>query len=106
MSTTDQTTRRTAGTDRILELFSMHDDVVVVTGASSGIGRAAAEIYADAGATVVVLGRDQSRLDEVRETITATGGAAHAYAADLAEAGAFEAVLERIVAEVGRPTVV
>ncbi|MCY1157894.1 MAG: family oxidoreductase [Citricoccus sp.] len=106
MTTTDQTSRPATGTDRILELFSMRDDIVVVTGASSGIGRAAAEIYADAGATVVVLGRDQSRLDEVREAITATGGTAHAYAADLAEAGAFEQVLERVVAEVGRPTVV
>jgi NAD(P)-dependent dehydrogenase (short-subunit alcohol dehydrogenase family) len=106
MTTTDQTSRPATGTDRILELFSMRDDIVVVTGASSGIGRAAAEIYADAGATVVVLGRDQSRLDEVREAITAAGGTAHAYAADLAEAGAFEQVLERVVAEVGRPTVV
>lgn len=99
-------TGTTTGTDRLLEIFSMRDDIVVVTGASSGIGRAAAEIYADAGATVVVLGRDQTRLDEVRESITAAGGTAHAYAADLSRYGAFDEVLERIVTEVGRPTVV
>ncbi|REE04745.1 SDR family oxidoreductase [Citricoccus nitrophenolicus] len=105
MSTTDQALPA-HGTDRLLDLFSMRDDIVVVTGASSGIGRAAAEIYADAGATVVVLGRDQGRLDEVRDAITATGGTAHAFAADLAAPGAVDEVLERIVAEVGRPTVV
>ena len=99
-------TTPTHGTDRLLEIFSMQDDIVLITGASSGIGRAAAEIYADAGATVVVLGRDRARLDEVREGITATGGTAHAYAADLARPGAFDEVLERIIAEVGRPTVV
>ncbi|QCU76987.1 SDR family NAD(P)-dependent oxidoreductase [Citricoccus sp. SGAir0253] len=105
MTTTDQTDRRT-GTDRILELFSMREDIVVVTGASSGIGQAAAEVYADAGATVVVLGRDRARLDEVRDAITAAGGTAHAYAADLSVPGTAGDVLERITAEVGRPTVV
>ncbi|MGO1884921.1 MAG: SDR family NAD(P)-dependent oxidoreductase [Citricoccus sp.] len=96
----------TTGTDRLLEIFSMQEDIAVVTGASSGIGRAAAEIYADAGATVVVLGRDQGRLDEVRESITAAGGTAHAYAADLARPGALDEALERVMTEVGRPTVV
>lgn len=100
------TTGTTHGTDRLLEIFSMRQDIVVVTGASSGIGRAAAEIYADAGATVVVLGRDQNRLDEVRDDITAAGGAAHAYAADLSQLGAMDEALERIIAEVGQPTVV
>ncbi|NUL45306.1 SDR family oxidoreductase [Cellulosimicrobium funkei] len=105
MTSTD-TAPTTTGTDRLLEIFSLRDDLVVVTGASSGIGRAAAEIYADAGATVVVLGRDQQRLDEVRDGIAAAGGIAHAYAADLSKPAAFDEALERIVAEVGRPTVV
>lgn len=103
---TDTKATTSAGTERILELFSMTDDIVVVTGASSGIGRAAAEIYAHAGAAVVVLGRNRARLDEVRDAIAGAGGTVYAYAADLAASGAFEEVLERIIAEVGRPTVV
>ncbi|HEY4615123.1 MAG TPA: SDR family NAD(P)-dependent oxidoreductase [Citricoccus sp.] len=106
MSVTDQSTRPATGTERILDLFSMQGDIVVVTGASSGLGRAAAEIYAHAGATVVVLGRDQARLDEVQDAIIATGGTAHAYAADLARPGAIDEVLDRVVADVGQPTVV
>lgn len=94
------------GADRLFEIFAMEDDIVLVTGASSGIGRAAAEIYADAGATVVVLGRNQARLDEVRDGITSAGGRAHVYAANLDQPGAFDEVTSRIISEVGRPTVV
>lgn len=92
--------------ERIFDLFSMRGDIVVVTGASSGIGQAAAEIYAAAGAVVVLIGRDEGRLADVRDGIVATGGTAHSYAVDLATRGEFEKTLDRIVNEVGQPTVV
>lgn len=87
-------------------LWDLRGDIVVVTGASSGIGQAAAEIYAAAGATVVVLGRSESRVNQVAAGIAATGGTAHGYAVDVAVRGAVDAVFEQITAEVGRPTVV
>ncbi|HND29414.1 MAG TPA: SDR family NAD(P)-dependent oxidoreductase, partial [Myxococcota bacterium] len=47
----------------------MRDRVVVVTGASSGIGAATALAFAEAGATVVGLGRDQARLQKMAEKL-------------------------------------
>ncbi|MEL5992139.1 SDR family NAD(P)-dependent oxidoreductase [Microbacterium phosphatis] len=87
-------------------LTSLAGDIVVVTGASSGIGQAAAEIYAAAGATVVVLGRSADRVSGVVGDIVSAGGTAHGYPVDVAVRGAIDAVLARVVAEVGRPTVV
>ncbi|MEV7694626.1 SDR family NAD(P)-dependent oxidoreductase [Microbacterium sp. NPDC089189] len=87
-------------------LLDLTGDIVVVTGASSGIGQAAAEVYAAAGATVVVLGRSEERVHQVAAGIVAAGGTAHGYAVDVAVRGAVDAVFERITAEVGRPTVV
>ncbi|MER7798324.1 SDR family NAD(P)-dependent oxidoreductase [Microbacterium sp. NPDC096154] len=88
------------------ELLSLRGDIVVVTGASSGIGQAAAEVYAAAGATVVVLGRSETRVADVVAGIGQAGGTAHGYAVDVATRGAMDATLDRVMREVGRPTVV
>jgi NAD(P)-dependent dehydrogenase (short-subunit alcohol dehydrogenase family) len=58
----------------------------LVTGATSGIGRAVALKLADEGAEVVVHGRDASRGAETVEAIEAAGGRAHFIAADLSDA--------------------
>ncbi|WP_203137622.1 SDR family NAD(P)-dependent oxidoreductase [Microbacterium sp. JZ31] len=100
MSTGLQTASDLAG------LFSLRGDIVVVTGASSGIGQAAAEAYAAAGATVVVLGRSEARVTDVVSAIAAAGGTAHGFVADVSVRGAMDEVLARVVDEVGRPTVV
>jgi NAD(P)-dependent dehydrogenase (short-subunit alcohol dehydrogenase family) len=55
---------------------SLHDKVAIVTGASSGIGRAAALLLARNGAKVVLVARDRARLDRVAEEIHNTGGSA------------------------------
>ena len=62
----------------------------LVTGATSGMGRAAAEELARRGATVVVHGRDAERGQAVVETITAAGGQARFAAADLSDPAAPE----------------
>ena len=66
------------------ELFGQDGRVAVVTGASSGLGRAIAEALAAAGAAVVLVARDPARLDAVAATIAANGGRAAVVAADLA----------------------
>lgn len=60
---------------------------VLVTGSTSGIGRAAAERFGREGAHVIVTGRDETRGREVVETIQASGGTAEFIAADLATPG-------------------
>jgi NAD(P)-dependent dehydrogenase (short-subunit alcohol dehydrogenase family) len=58
---------------------------VLVTGSTSGIGRAAAEQFGRRGAEVIVTGRDQTRGQEVVAGIEADGGQARFIAADLSE---------------------
>ena len=49
--------------------------IILVTGSSDGIGRAAAKTFAAHGATVILHGRDQKKLEEVYDEIVADGGA-------------------------------
>ena len=55
---------------------TLKDKVVVITGASSGIGRAMAEVYAAEGARVVLAARSAEKLEEITAAITAAGGSA------------------------------
>jgi NAD(P)-dependent dehydrogenase (short-subunit alcohol dehydrogenase family) len=66
--------------------MSFHNKTVLVTGGTSGIGRAAAEQFAEAGADVVISGRDEARGKEIVDAITAAGGHARFVAADLSNA--------------------
>jgi NAD(P)-dependent dehydrogenase (short-subunit alcohol dehydrogenase family) len=64
--------------------------VALVTGASRGIGRAAALAFAQAGAHVVALARTSGALEELDDAIQAVGGSATLVPADLADAAAIE----------------
>jgi thioester reductase-like protein len=59
--------------------------VVMVTGASSGIGRSAAFKVADAGGAVLLVARTPEKLEVTKEQIEAGGGVAHIHRADLAD---------------------
>ena len=59
--------------------------VVLVTGGSSGIGLAAAHKFAEAGATTIICGRDQDKLDEACKEAKDKGYQFVAYAADIAD---------------------
>ena len=67
----------------------------LVTGASSGIGRAIAQRLADGGMNVVVCARRKERLDELVEQIEADGGSALAVPTDLREEEDIRALFER-----------
>ncbi len=75
--------------------------VVMVTGASSGIGSAAARAVADRGGTVLLVARRADRLDAVVAGIRATGGSAHPYPCDLTDAAAIDALVTQVLAEHG-----
>jgi NAD(P)-dependent dehydrogenase (short-subunit alcohol dehydrogenase family) len=59
--------------------------IVLITGASSGIGKATAVKAADAGATVLLVARSVEKLEETKEEIVAAGGAAHIHRCDMAD---------------------
>jgi 3-oxoacyl-[acyl-carrier protein] reductase len=79
--------------------MKLEGQVAVVTGASSGIGRAVARALAADGASVVVAGRREERLDAVVDEIAGSGGAALAVTADVADEAdvdrLYEAAVER-----------
>jgi NAD(P)-dependent dehydrogenase (short-subunit alcohol dehydrogenase family) len=63
----------------------LEGQTAIVTGGARGLGRAAAEVMAAAGANVVIASRNAPQLDEVVEAIRSKGGRALAYAADVAD---------------------
>ena len=75
--------------------------VVVVTGASSGIGKATALMMADAGARVVLIARSEEGLLETKAQIESDGGEAHTYPCDLTDLDACDAVIDKIIEDLG-----
>ena len=75
--------------------------LVVVTGASKGIGRGLAQIIAAEGAVVALAARDTQALAEVKETIESNGGMAYTFALDLRRVESIRACFERIEAQLG-----
>lgn len=74
----------------------------VVTGASSGIGRAIAETLGDAGAHVVLGGRTPDAMAESVAKIAAAGGTAEAHAGDIRDPAVARALVEQATASTGR----
>ena len=74
---------------------------ILITGASSGIGEAAAGKFARRGATVVVVARRKDLLDDVAKRILADGGDALAIDCDLADLDAVDALAARVEKEIG-----
>ena len=76
--------------------------VVLVTGASSGIGRAIAGHAGRHGAHVLLVSRTAAKLDELRAEIEAAGGQAWTYPTDLSDMDACERMVARVLEEHGR----
>ena len=82
-------------------LKPVSEQVVVIAGASSGIGRRAAERFAERGARVVVAGRTTEALDTLVAEITRNGGRALAVPTDVSDEAAVQALAERAVEAFG-----
>ena len=81
---------------------SLSGKTAVVTGASSGIGRAIGMSLARAGAHVFLSGRGQAALDEVVKEIREAGGAADGLAMDVRDLEALQGLVDRAVSDSGR----
>jgi len=87
------------------ELFSLAGRVAVVTGGSSGIGAAMALALARAGAQVVLVARDASRLESAADSMRAAGDEAGWVSADLASRSALERAAAEAAAVFGPPDI-
>jgi NADP-dependent 3-hydroxy acid dehydrogenase YdfG len=82
------------------------DKVVVITGASSGIGQSTAKFLARQGAKVALGARRKNRIDEVVQEISAAGGKAIGLAVDVTKRAEVEALIKRAVDSFGRVDVI
>ncbi len=76
-------------------IFGLSGKVAIITGASKGIGEAIAEMFAAAGARVIISSRKQEAVDKVAESILKKGGQAKAIACHMGD----ESDIARLVAE-------
>ncbi|HEX3826030.1 MAG TPA: SDR family NAD(P)-dependent oxidoreductase [Sporichthyaceae bacterium] len=76
-----------------------------IVGVGPGLGLALAEVFAGAGHSVALFGRDAARLDKYSSGLTAQGRTARAYSVDAADPEGLEAALTRAVDELGAPEV-
>lgn len=84
------------------ELFSVKDQVVVITGGTGVLGRCIAEYLAVEGAKVVILGRRKEEGDEIVAEIAAKGGEAMFLVTDVMNAEVLQANCDEIMAKYGR----
>lgn len=83
-------------------LFSVAGQVVLVSGASRGIGRGLAEGFARAGATVVITGREKATLEKTAKEICPAGGTVATAVCDVADAKAIDALVAGVLKDFGR----
>jgi uncharacterized protein len=86
--------------------MDLNGKIMVITGASSGIGAATAKAAAAERATLVLLARNQTKLEQVAVDVRRGGAAVYTYAVDLTVADAVAEVAKSIIAEVGSPDII
>ncbi|MEY8170287.1 SDR family oxidoreductase [Burkholderia multivorans] len=82
--------------------MSVSKQFAAVTGAGSGIGRAAAVALAGAGFTVALIGRTEASLRATQEAIHTAGGDAHVFPADVADEASVDRAFAQIAQQFGR----
>jgi NAD(P)-dependent dehydrogenase (short-subunit alcohol dehydrogenase family) len=110
MNPTTKVIDRLVNPSRGVDLDRLRDRVdgatVLVTGASFGIGEATAYKLSSAGATVLMAARSAAKLDDIVQAVSAHGGRAISYPADLSDEAAVTALTARLLDEHGPPDIV
>lgn len=82
-------------------MFALANKIAIVTGASSGIGRATAKLFAEEGAKVVVAARRQAELDALVAEIEEADGTAIALAGDVTDEAYAKALVDLAIERFG-----
>ncbi len=89
----------------ILERFSLHERVALVTGGGQGIGRAFCHALAEAGAAVAVVDRDAKAAESVAEELARKGAKSIAVCADVTDPDQARAMVETVTGRWGKLTI-
>jgi short-subunit dehydrogenase len=81
---------------------AVSNKVILVTGASSGIGKSAALELGRAGGTILLVSRSKDKLDEVRRQIELVGGEAHVHPCDLTDTDDLDRMAAEVLEQHGR----
>ncbi|XVX19941.1 SDR family NAD(P)-dependent oxidoreductase [Actinomycetota bacterium] len=86
----------------VLDMFRLDDKVVIVTGASSGLGVAFAQGFAEAGADVVLAARRVEKLEDTARLVEAAGRRAHLVQTDVADPEQAQRMVDEAMATFGK----
>ncbi len=78
---------------------AVNGKTVLITGASSGIGKAAAMKIAKAGGIPILVARNMEKLEQTKQQIEDTGGTAYAYSADLSDTDSIDDLVDRVLTD-------
>ncbi|HPZ08186.1 MAG TPA: SDR family oxidoreductase [Candidatus Eremiobacteraeota bacterium] len=76
--------------------------VVIITGASSGIGKSTARLFSSEGATVIAISRDKSKLDKVKEEFQKDGLKLEVFSCDISKEDEVKALIESVIETSGK----
>jgi uncharacterized protein len=85
--------------------MDLKNKLMLITGASSGIGAATAKLAAKEGARVILVARSKDKLEQVAEEIRCAGGTAYTQVLDVTDPQAVGALEKSVTAEIGMPDI-
>lgn len=85
-----------------MNLFSLQDKVVVITGGTGVLGGSAANYLAQNGAKIALIGRNQEKLNSACKDIEANGGVAHGFVANILDKTSVSKVKDEVLAAFGQ----
>ena len=83
-------------------MFDLNDKVAIITGASQGIGRTMATVFAESGANVICVARSEDKIKELSSEIENKGGRAIPIACDIGDGNAFSNTIKSVVDQFGK----
>jgi 2-dehydro-3-deoxy-D-gluconate 5-dehydrogenase len=85
-----------------MKLFDLSGKVAIITGGNSGIGLGMAQGLAEAGATVIIAGRNQEKSLQAVQMITQSGGSALAISCDVTDAASIQRMVDEVLKTYGQ----